>query len=239
MTWVKMDDRLPEHPKVIGLSDKAFRLYVTSICFSSANTTDGEIPRAALARLAGTPKLAGELVAGGLWDTTSRDGWAVHDYLAYNRSKVTIEATSDVRRKAGSKGLANRWQNALQTDGNVPLSVSASVEEPCSSEETRSVFLETHTDTDKQKPSNLLSKHKPVDTEYIQALQSEFPTVNVADVYARAQNRKTWDGYKDKRRALRQWCGYDLEKQKGQPNGTQPRSNTPAGDIAAKFAAYR
>jgi hypothetical protein len=211
MTWAKLDDRFPEHPKVVGLSDKAFRLYVSGICYSSANTTDGEIPRAALLRLGGTPKLAAELVAAALWDTTSRDGWAVHDYLVYNRSKVTIESTSDSRRKAGSKGLAKRWQNASQNDGNVPLSVSASVEELCSS-------LGEPPDTERQNASKL-PRHKPLDEEYLNELAEEFPTVKVRDVLQRAMNRKTWDGYKDKRRALREYVGYDLERQKGNGNG--------------------
>lgn len=130
MPWVKIDEHMPDHPKVIALSDKAFRLYVTSICYSSANKTDGEILPAALGRMGGTPKLAQELVSAILWDTTSRGGWCVHDYLKYNRSKVAIQAVSQTRREAGAKGAANRWQSATdlpkQTDGNLFLSASAS-----------------------------------------------------------------------------------------------------------------
>jgi hypothetical protein len=117
MTWAKFDDNFYQHPKVISLSDKAFRLYVASICFASANRTDGEIPRAALPMIGGTTKLAGELTGVALWDTTSRDGWAVHDYLKYNRSKDTIEALSESRR-AGGKASAAKRQQLVEQDAD-------------------------------------------------------------------------------------------------------------------------
>lgn len=53
-------------------------------------------------------------------------------------------------------------------------------------------------------------RHKPIDDSFLEDLQRENPTVNVRDIYARCQNRKTWDGYKDKRRALRDHVGYAL-----------------------------
>jgi hypothetical protein len=137
MTWAKLDDNFYQHPKVIGLSDKAFRLYVASICFASANRTDGEIPRAALPMIGGTTKLASELTGVALWDTTSRDGWAVHDYLKYNRSKETIESLSESRRAGGKASAAKRQQlveqngepEGEQLAGKVFLSVSASASE--------------------------------------------------------------------------------------------------------------
>lgn len=128
MTWVKIDDHLPTHPKVIGLSDKGFRLYVASICFSSANLTDGEIPLAALTSLGGTAKLATELVDAGLWDTTSRKGWCVHDYLHYNRSKLKVAQVSEVRREAGNKSAANRATNSSTNGRQSVLSASASAD---------------------------------------------------------------------------------------------------------------
>lgn len=128
MTWVKIDDRLPTHPKVIGLTDKAFRLYVASICYSSANLSDGEVPHAALSLLGGNPKLAAELVQAGLWDTTSRKGWAVHDYLVYNRSKLKAQAVSEVRREAGNKSAASRAANSSANGQQSVLSASASAD---------------------------------------------------------------------------------------------------------------
>ncbi|TFV32272.1 hypothetical protein E4K10_18065 [Streptomyces sp. T1317-0309] len=43
MSWVKLDDRFTSHRKVALLSDRAFRLYVSSLCWSSENLTEGHI----------------------------------------------------------------------------------------------------------------------------------------------------------------------------------------------------
>lgn len=175
MTWVKIDDRLPEHPKVIGLSDKAFRLYVTSICFASTNKTDGEIPPAAISRMGGTPKLAAELVAAVLWDSTSRGGWVVHDYLKYNRAKEAIDELSDKRSKAGSKGLANRWQNANQIASVLPLSGSGSsntdLQQPLGNDPGEE-------EAERQKPSKLPDDvYRQIDTAWIQSAGTTLPRV--------------------------------------------------------------
>jgi hypothetical protein len=220
MTWVKIDDKIPTHPKVIGLSDKAFRVYISSICYASSNLSDGEIPAAALGVLGGTARLAAELVEAGLWDASPRKGWQVHDYLEHNRSKASTQGLSQTRREAGSKGAANRWQNATdepwQTDGNVLLSVSVS-NSPTTEKVTKS------TDTERQTAGKLPSpRHKPVDEAFLSELQCEFPTVNVQGVYERATNRKTWDGYKDKRRALRDHIGYELDRMKVQGAPAEP-----------------
>ena len=66
-------------------------------------------------------------------------------------------------------------------------------------------------------------RHRLIDEDFLTTLQSENPTVNVRDVYERVQNRKTWDGYKDKRKALKAHVGYALaERSNGNGrNGTR------------------
>lgn len=49
--WVKLDDQMPNDPEVDGLSDGAFRLYVTAICYCQAELTDGYITTAKLRRI--------------------------------------------------------------------------------------------------------------------------------------------------------------------------------------------
>jgi hypothetical protein len=48
MTWVRLDDQFPDHPKVVNLSDRAFRLHVWGICYSARFLTDGLIQRDAI-----------------------------------------------------------------------------------------------------------------------------------------------------------------------------------------------
>lgn len=103
MTWAKLDDSFPEHPKVASLSDKAFRLHVTAICYAARNLTDGFVPKAVLPMLGGSIKLAGELVTIGAWDKTPA-GWDIHDFLDYNPSRASIEEERERKRIAGQAG---------------------------------------------------------------------------------------------------------------------------------------
>ena len=94
MVWVKMDDIMPEHPKVAGLTDKAFRAYVRSICYSARTLADGVVP-GQLARSWAALKFCEELVSAGLWEHHKK-GYLIHDYHDWNDTK---EQVLDRRRK--------------------------------------------------------------------------------------------------------------------------------------------
>jgi hypothetical protein len=95
MPWVKLDDRFPSHRKVALLSDRAFRLYVSALCWSSENLTEGRITQRELplvaARLRGVKAAASELEAAQLWDRVD-DGWQIHDFLEYNPDRARVQA---------------------------------------------------------------------------------------------------------------------------------------------------
>ena len=110
MTWVRIDDTFPDHPKVIGLTDAAVRAHVTGLCYAGRYLTDGHIPTSALRQI-GTRKAAQELEARGLWTKTDH-GWVINDYLDYNPSKDKVTAERERRRAAGQKAAKIRWQNA-------------------------------------------------------------------------------------------------------------------------------
>lgn len=128
MTWVKIDDTLPGNLKVMSVPVAARWTYLASICYASANKTDGKIPRFALPGLSGTSGTAAKLVEAGLWEPLP-DGWLIHDYLKHNRSRDRIEQVSEGARKAGlarhgaSETSANRsaisQRNALSGSGSV------------------------------------------------------------------------------------------------------------------------
>ena len=103
MPWVKLDDRFPSHRKIALLSDRAFRLHVSAMCWCAENLTDGRISDRELAlvtRVRGVKATAKQLEDAGLWDRTE-DGWEIHDYLEYNQSReqVLIERKKNAERQ--------------------------------------------------------------------------------------------------------------------------------------------
>lgn len=94
MPWVRLDDRFPSHRKVALLSDRAFRLYVSALCWASENLTEGKILDRELtlvARVRGMKAAARELEDAQLWDRVD-DGWEIHDYLEYNPDRAKVQA---------------------------------------------------------------------------------------------------------------------------------------------------
>lgn len=98
MPWVRLDDRFPSHRKVALLSDRAFRLYVSGLCWCSENLTEGKILDRELLlvapRIRGLKTATSDLEAAGLWDRVE-GGWVVHDYLEYNPDRAKVKAERD------------------------------------------------------------------------------------------------------------------------------------------------
>ena len=108
MTWTRLDDRFPEHPKVVGISNAAFRLHVTALCYASRYQTEGHLPPAALRVIGGRKQLVQELVNAQLWELNGQ-AWLIHDYLDYNPSREQLQQANEQKRIAGAKGAAMRW----------------------------------------------------------------------------------------------------------------------------------
>jgi hypothetical protein len=111
MTWVRIDDAFADNPKVEELSDAAFRLYVTILCWCSRHNTDGRVT-GTVARKRGTDKTLAELVDAGLWLRNGSD-YEVHDYLAYNPSKAEVSARREAVRVRVQKHRGNDNRNAV------------------------------------------------------------------------------------------------------------------------------
>lgn len=103
MPWVRLDDRFPSHRKIALLSDRAFRLHVSAICWCAENLTDGRIGDRELALVAHIRSLkatAKQLEDAGVWDRVD-GGWVIHDYLDYNpsRDQVQVERKKNAERQ--------------------------------------------------------------------------------------------------------------------------------------------
>jgi hypothetical protein len=93
MAYVKLDDQIAHHPKVLRAGAEAAWLWAVSIAYCNRQLTDGHVPAAALSTMGTfrTPprKLAAALVSVGLFEVDG-DGYQVHDYLTHNPDKATV-----------------------------------------------------------------------------------------------------------------------------------------------------
>lgn len=104
MSWVKLDDRFTDNPKVSELSDRAFRVHVEGLCYVAGALTDGYISPKAAARW--SRRSIGELVTAGLWNLDATSGYRIHDYLDYNPPKEKVIANRQAKAAAGARGGA-------------------------------------------------------------------------------------------------------------------------------------
>lgn len=124
--WLRIDDVFPEHPKIIGLTDKAFRMHLTGMCYAARYQTDGSVPKGIASRW-GTATVR-ELVSAGLWEAVG-DAYEIHDYLDYNPSRVEIDRVSQKKAKAGRKG-GRRSGEARRSKVEATAKQTASKDEP-------------------------------------------------------------------------------------------------------------
>lgn len=117
MTWVQIDDQFPEHRKIAGLSDAAFRLHFSGIAYCSRQLTDGLIETDAVPTLVRKykPAALAELVERGLWKPIGMPGqkpavYEIHDYLQWNPSREQVMAR---RQKASER--AKKWRETKPT----------------------------------------------------------------------------------------------------------------------------
>lgn len=118
MAYVRIDNGAMSHPKILGLSDKAFRLWVWGLCYSQMHLTDGYIPLAALPpRLkAAVPMLMAPYPI--LWEVSERQdgGFQVHDYGDWNDVKAVVVKN---RQAAKDRMQKRRASDPPPPDGSV------------------------------------------------------------------------------------------------------------------------
>lgn len=107
MSWVRLDDKFPGHPKVKAAGKTAAWLHVAGLCYCAQHLTDGKLSESSLVGLgqfsgAQARKLAERLVEVGLWERNGT-GYAIHDYLAYNPSKKDVEGKRRTARERMAK----------------------------------------------------------------------------------------------------------------------------------------
>jgi hypothetical protein len=112
MSWVKVDDGLYMHPKAIAAGVPALGLWVRCLAYAAAHMTDGFVPSdAAYGVVTRRSRLPDDLVRAGLWlRDDALNGWWIHDYLVYNRSRAQLLSERDEKKKAGLATAERRWK---------------------------------------------------------------------------------------------------------------------------------
>jgi hypothetical protein len=129
MAYVRLDDQIAHHPKVLRAGAEAAWLWACAIAYCNRQLTDGAVPAEALATMGTfrTPvrKLAATLVAVGLFDADG-DQFRVHDYLAANPDKATVlerlrEAADRKAAYRARKGKPDTTPPGRKRDANVHM----------------------------------------------------------------------------------------------------------------------
>lgn len=144
MSWVRIDDQFPMHPKIVTAGPLAEVLQERAACYASRQLTDGFIPFAVLPLLLvgferlffdGKPALDYDWpglmmsirVPGcdvGLWEKTD-GGWLVHDYLDYNPSRYDIEQLRKTKSRAGRSGGLAKGKARAKARANAKVKANA------------------------------------------------------------------------------------------------------------------
>lgn len=107
MPYAQIDEQFADHPKVVGLSDPAFRLHTAGILYCSRLLTDGLIDGAEVPRLVRRfrKQALTELVDRNIWkELLDGAAYEVRDYLQWNPSREEVLNRRLVAKTNGSKG---------------------------------------------------------------------------------------------------------------------------------------
>jgi hypothetical protein len=102
MTWVRLDDQAPDHPKFARTGTVGFALHIAAMCYASRYLTDGFVPELAALKLLPdqvvSPRQLAEMVSADLWERVE-GGYRVHDFLVNNKSKDLVVAEREPARE--------------------------------------------------------------------------------------------------------------------------------------------
>lgn len=119
MTWIKLEDNAVNHPKIAGLSDCAFRLWIASLCYASEFLTDGALPVHFLEKTA-RKKHRDELLKCGLWEQDAAGNVTIHDYLIHQSSREYVLGERDMKRRRSAFHRDDQLKNQIRSrDGDL------------------------------------------------------------------------------------------------------------------------
>lgn len=144
-TYSKINHAMYEHPKIVGLSDRAFRAYVESILYSGKHLTDGFLDERIVLRMWGA-EAAAELCENDVnnpsWVRVT-GGWQIYGYAERQTSRAQVDAQREQKRSAAH----SRW-NAQR------MHSASTVHSTTHAQAMPDIDIDTDVDIDKQKITN-------------------------------------------------------------------------------------
>jgi hypothetical protein len=97
MSWVKLDDKLTSHPKVIAAGNAAVGAWVRMLAYAGLHLTDGRVP-SAVAKSIASPRELAMLLKVGLVILLEDGDYYLHDFLEWNPPASEVKARRDHER---------------------------------------------------------------------------------------------------------------------------------------------
>ena len=248
MAYIKLDDRFPDHPKVVQVGPEAAYLYVCGLCYCNRYLTDGHIPASMVPRLVPyaaeqIKQTVSNLLEARLWHVSSKtqapNGYEVHGYLKYQSARASVEAIRAARQKAGKAGgIASQIRHAANRDSVKQTKQTSSIrkkEELRTKKElstTPFIPLTGGTPADEKKGLRVVSEEFTVRmvAKYPQWLAEE-----VRERIALALSHKAASKYRNLDLYVQNWLRNDAERG-GRPNGRQAAPTSPTLGEFAKYS---
>jgi hypothetical protein len=107
MPWARFDDQFHDDPDLDTICDSAGLLHLCGTTWSSRNLTDGNIPKARVAKLSGggNPQAIIDLLTVGWW-VDNGDHYTIRSFLKYNPSRSEILAEREA-----TASRVQKWRN--------------------------------------------------------------------------------------------------------------------------------
>lgn len=125
MTWVRLDDAVMSHPKMLTLDPLSFSLWVGGLAYANRHATDGAIPEKALWGLVpGAWKVASRaltaaaksIVDASLWSRTET-GWSIVNYSTYQEEALSERV--EERREANKQHKRASREREKQRESSI------------------------------------------------------------------------------------------------------------------------
>lgn len=130
MPWFALDDGFDTHPKVRKAGNAAVGLFVRLGVHATKHLTEGHLD-GAIVRDYGTDATVRKLITVGMLHgpghacqrcpQPAEDGYFIHDYLDYNKSRAQIEAAREAARKRQQRGRDSASRNRNERDSGANL----------------------------------------------------------------------------------------------------------------------